>query len=218
MVHGNHEGFDHLAALLSHTGAVPAAPVTPAELPAVDSRGRVRLLPPGWRVHVGDDLVIGGIGGIQPGQRLGSSYPPLAHLDPVSVQLLRAAERLDVLITHQGPARIQGGSSGSVALDPLLERRGPLVWFHGHSRQQKSPMQVGEARVVPLADATFDKRKGWRIASDAWHEVARTPGGVATTARRPSGVRELPRSAWAALNDGRLVAPHLARWVPDALT
>jgi hypothetical protein len=214
MVHGNHEGFDHLASAVDAAGPAPAAPTPPADLPAVDSAGRIRLLPSGWRVRTRSGIVVGGIGGIQLGQRLAAGYPDMAYIDAAAVARLGAADELDVLITHQGPARVQGISSGAEALDVLLDRARPCVWFHGHSRRRREPIRIGSTDVVPLGDATFDPRRGWRVATDAWHEAWHDGTTVKHRARMPNGVREMPHSAWARTADGRLVAPHLVRFIP----
>lgn len=134
MVSGNHEGFAHLDEILIEAGARPSAPVTPDVLPAVDTLGKIRLLPSGWRVRTARGAVIGGIGGIQPGQRLAAGYPASAYIDEESVRALEMVEDLDVLMTHQGPSRVQGPTAGAESLDRLLDRDRPLLWFHGHSR------------------------------------------------------------------------------------
>lgn len=214
MCHGNHEGWDHLELLTVDLGAIPDQPVRPSDLPAVDLHGRIRLLPSGWRVLTAAGTVVGGVGGIEPGQRLGANYPPMAYIDPDAVARLAATDRLDVIITHQGPAKVQGASSGAESLDALLQRQASLLWFHGHSRQQKTPITVGQTQVVPLGDAAFDRSAGWRVANDAWHSVERVAGTLAAVPRRPSRLPELARRKWIPTPDGQLVAPHLAAWMP----
>jgi hypothetical protein len=137
----------------------------------------------------------------------------MAYIDASAVEALRSARELDVVITHQGPARFQGPSSGAEILDPLLDRSGSLIWFHGHSRARREPAMVGSTWIVPLGDATFERHDGWRIRPDAWYRVVRTGGGVATSDRRPAALAELARHAWIE-RDGCLVAPHLAAFAP----
>jgi len=42
MVHGNHEGLDHLGVLVGDLQGIPDAPVQPGDLPAVDAWERIR--------------------------------------------------------------------------------------------------------------------------------------------------------------------------------
>lgn len=214
MVTGNHEGFDWIELLLADLPPrPPREPVAISDLPAVDARGRVRLLPSGWRVQTPSGRIVAGIGGIQPGQRLGARYPDSAYIDPAAVRALRGRQNIDVLITHQGPARVQGPSSGAEILDPLLDDPAPTLWFHGHSRQRKDPMTIGATTVHPLGDATFDPSAGWRVGHDAWAVVTGAPGAVTAVSAAPRRLGELHRGAWLTAPTGSLVAPHLAAWL-----
>jgi predicted phosphodiesterase len=67
MVHGNHEGFEHLARLVP--GRTPDEPVDASDLPAVDTNGHIHLLPSGWRTETPSGLSVAGVGGIERGQR-----------------------------------------------------------------------------------------------------------------------------------------------------
>ena len=75
MVHGNHEGFDHLERLVPT--AIPGRPVAIHTLPPVDTHGHIRLLPPGWTAELSSGLIVAGVGGIHPGQRA-ADYHPMA--------------------------------------------------------------------------------------------------------------------------------------------
>ena len=67
VTYGNHEDFDLIAA--STPDGIPLEPVEISDLRALDPGGRILLLPSGWRVRLPSGLVVGAIGGIQPGQR-----------------------------------------------------------------------------------------------------------------------------------------------------
>lgn len=210
MVSGNHEGFAHLAAL--RPADRPSGPVPAEELPAVDPFGRVRLLPSGWRLRTPSGLVVGGVGGIEPGQRAGADYHPDAYLAATDVDVVRG-QAADVLLTHQGPAAVQGASSGSPTLDRLLDRPDDTVWFHGHSRATKDPQQRGATTVVPLGDATFDARDRMRVRTEGWARVWRDGDRIAYDRHRPAALPELRFDRWVETDGGAgRVAPHLAAW------
>lgn len=213
MVHGNHEGFDHLARVAQGHTAIPDAPVTPDDLPAVDALGRIRYLPSGWRVATGGGVVVGGIGGIQPGHRAGAGYPDAAYIDERAVAELLRAPAVDVLLSHQGPARVHGPAKGAEVLDPLLDRRPPQIWVHGHARQERAVTTVGATSVVPLGNATFDRKAEWRVAREGWCELRMEADRLEAVPLRPRAIHELARSRWHTTPDGELVAPHLASWV-----
>lgn len=118
MVHGNHEGFAHLAALFPR--ALPAESVAIDELPTVDSGGFIHYLPSGWRCLTTSRRVVGGVGGIESSQRR-ACYHHLAYIDDRAVMAMLASGPLDELVTHQGPAAFQG-DHGSPTLDLILER------------------------------------------------------------------------------------------------
>jgi predicted phosphodiesterase len=213
MVSGNHEDFEHLEHLLVEAGPRPPEAVAPDALPAVDPLGRIRLLPSGWRFRTPAGYVVGGIGGIQPGQRLSAGYPPLAYIDDDAVRTLSCSPELDILITHQGPARVQGPTAGAEILNPLLDRPRPLLWLHGHSRTQRTTESIGNVVVIPLGDATFDPDNGWRVPADAWHRLSPTEAGLEPRGVRPAGGR-LARRGWIERPDGSIVAPQLAAFIP----
>ncbi len=213
MVHGNHEGFTHLATLVS--GPLPAVPVGIMELPAVDSAGHLRYLPSGWKCVTPAGLVVGGIGGIERGQRY-ADYHALAYLDEAAILHLLEGGRFDLLITHQGPAAVQG-DHGSKALQLLLDAEIARVWCHGHS----TPNPVigtagphGATTVVPLRDIAFAS-KGPHAedpGEDGWACI--TFGQDLTVRReRPDFWRDYRRRKWRQLPDGRLVCPDLAEGV-----
>lgn len=210
--HGNHEGFRWIETVLEGVAErSPQEPLDPRALPAVDARGRIRLLPSGWRVRTPGGRIVAGVGGIQP-ERLKACYPGSAYIAPNAVQQLSGQRDVDILITHQGPARVQGTHSGAEILDPLLDDPAPALWFHGHSRQRREPMAIGATAVHPLGDATFDKSANWRVARDAWATVIGPSGKVSATIRAPQRLNELRREAWTSTRDRHLVAPHLAAW------
>ena len=99
MVHGNHEGFAHLVELL--TDDLPTNPVAISELPRVDSAGFIHYLPSGWKCVTRSGIVIGGIGGIERGQRQ-ARYHDLAYLDELAI--------LNLLESRHEPVRPRSGS------------------------------------------------------------------------------------------------------------
>ncbi|MFW6171444.1 MAG: metallophosphoesterase [Planctomycetota bacterium] len=121
MVHGNHEGFPHLATLRGewmrrqHHEEIPTRPVDVDTLPVVDSGGHIRYLPSGCRCALPCGITIGGLGGIEPGHRH-AKYHEMAYLDDTALLSMLHGDPCDVLITHQGPARVQG-PAGSKRLD-----------------------------------------------------------------------------------------------------
>ena len=119
MVHGNHEGFDHLATLCSRR--LPAEPVEIDSLVYVDSGGWIRYLPSGWRCRTRSGVIVGGIGGIERGQR-SARYHDIAYLDDRAVMGLMSGGPLDVLLTHHGLAK---------------------YWFHGHSTPIREITAIG---------------------------------------------------------------------------
>src|SRR5262249_8320071 len=118
MVHGNHEGLAHLENLYPQRPPMNSVPL--ADLPEVDRWGRIRLLPPGWAAVAPGGHTVGGVGGIEPGQRR-AKYHPMAYIEDRAVEslLARVPPQLDVLLTHQGPAQVQG-DHGSETLDLLM--------------------------------------------------------------------------------------------------
>lgn len=209
MVHGNHEGFAHLEKLIP--SRFPEEPVVMASLPTVDSGGHLRYLPSGWRSVTPAGLVIGGVGGIEKGQRR-VKYHELAYMSDDAVLRLLNGAKFDILLTHQGPAATQG-EAGSSTLQLLLEAGMARVWFHGHSIPNPTICTagtIGKTLVVPLEDTAFHGKgidagfpgdKSWACVQ--WGpeiEVERT---------RPSFWREYHRRRWQALPTGQLVCPRL---------
>jgi hypothetical protein len=218
MVHGNHEGFAHLASLAPNS--LPGDVVPVQDLPAVDTGGRIRFLPSGWRARTASGLVIAGIGGIETGQRH-ARYHPMAYVDDAAVLHLLEKAKVDVLVTHQGPSAIQG-ETGSPTLEHLLDVELARVWFHGHATPIADPVWAGPAKgtlVVPLGDVAFPSRgsqtdepgrEGWCLSTIAKDEV---------TVRKetPPFLRDFRRKRWTETSDGLLVCPPLAAHVQPGL-
>ena len=213
MVHGNHEGFAHLETLYPRRRR-PTEPVALTSLPPVDADGHVLFLPGGWSAVSNGGHAIGGIGGIEAGQRR-AKYHPMAYLKDDAVQhLLLHAPPLDVLITHEGPARLQGDQVGSPTLDLLLgsaSAAGPRFWFHGHATPAKTPVTIDRTHVVPLGDVAFHNGapglEGWAILEFG-------EGDAATLGVDPPPFwREMRQHHWHRTADGRLVHPDLAQFV-----
>ena len=209
MVHGNHEGFTHLERLIpSH---FPNEPIAITSLPAVDSGGHVRYLPSGWRCVTPAGLVIGGVGGIERGQRR-AKYHELAYVNDEAVLHLLNGPKFDILLTHQGPTTTQG-EAGSATLQLLLDARMARVWFHGHSIPNRAIFPAGASgttSVVPLADAAFHG-KGPDAGFPGDKAWARVQWGreIVVERTRPSVWREFHRRRWLPLLNGQLVCPRL---------
>jgi hypothetical protein len=210
MVHGNHEGFAHLETLVSRR--IPADPVAIDELRGVDSRGFIRYLPSGWRLRTESGKVVAGIGGMAAGQRQ-AKYHPLAYLDERAIDTVLCSGPVDVLITHQGPAAVQG-RYGAPQLDPLLEQGTARYWFHGHSIPQPDVATIGKTTVVPLADVAFSS-KGSRAddpGDNGWSRL--TFSDPPTLIReRPEFWRDYRRGKWTAIAGGQLVCPDLVTFM-----
>ena len=156
MVHGNHEGFAHLETLAPRRR--PAVAAAAEELPAVDPGRFLRYLPSGWKMTTASGLIVGGVGGMEPGQRR-TRYHPMAYIDESAVEVLLDGSKMDVLVTHQGPAAVQ--EHGSPTLQRLLDAEVSRAWFHGHSTPNPDPVDAGPnraCRVVPLGDVAFAGR------------------------------------------------------------
>jgi len=210
MVHGNHEGFAHLAELL--TEQLPSQPIPIPDLPAIDSAGFIRYLPSGCKCLTESRITIAGVGGIEHGQR-SARYHELAYLDDIAILQLLESESVDLLITHQGPSIVQG-DHGSSSLDCLVEAEFCRYWFHGHSTPQRDIAQWGpnkKTTIVPLGDIAFPMKgqntdepgdNGW-----CWVRL----GDFAKIKReRPHFWRDFRRRKWKELDNGQLVAPPLA--------
>ncbi len=210
MVHGNHEGFAHLAQLL--TDDLPEEPIPVSDLPTVDSAGFIHYLPSGWKCATMSDLIIGGIGGIEPEQRT-ARYHDLAYIDEAAVIHLAESAPFDLLITHQGPATTQG-SHGSPSLDYLVHSECARFWFHGHATPDFDIRTCGpnnKTTIVPLGDVAFP-RKGSRTndpGENAWCRL-QIGNPAAIQRERPEFWRRLRKNLWKKLANGQLVCPLLA--------
>ena len=208
MVHGNHEGFEHLATLYSRRRRLND-PVPLEQLPPVDTDAHILFLPPGWHIETAQGYTIAGVGGIESGQRR-ANYHPMAYIDEDAVQHLLLQEPVDILLTHQGPARVQA-DHGSPTLDLLLEAQIARWWFHGHSTPVDVPIRVESTTVVPLGDLAFHRGdpglKGWAILtfSPESGETLETPS--------PNFWREIRQRHWLQTPQGWLVHPDLSRFV-----
>ena len=211
MVHGNHEGFEHLQTLYPRRRR-PTEPVPLESLPPVDTDGHVRLLPPGWCTRTAGGHLVAGVGGMEAGQRR-SKYHPMAYIEDDAVEhLLLHAPAADVLLTHQGPAQVQG-DHGSPTLDVLLEPgAAPRFWFHGHSTPVKEPVTIGRTRVVPLGDLAFHHRKP---GLDGWAILHLDGDGHTLTLDPPEFWREVCPQHWRQTRRGLLVHPDLAKFADD---
>ena len=209
MVHGNHEGFDHLSCLAGER--VPPHAVGVEELPGVDPGRYIRLLPSGWRALLPSGHVIAGVGGIQSGQRK-TQYHPMAYIDDAHILgLLPYADEIDILLTHQGPEMFQG-DGGSDSFNLFVEKRVGKAWFHGHSVRDPEIKSMGrKPQVVPLKDVAFimhgermydPGKEGW-----AFIELSEEISIVRET---PPFWRDFRFYRWFAQEDGTLVAPPLA--------
>jgi hypothetical protein len=213
MVHGNHEGFAHLATLAS--GPPPPRPLaSPGELPSVDSGGHLRYLPSGWRFRTPGGKVIAGIGGIEAGQRA-ARYHPLAYLDDAAILSLCGGGGADLLVSHQGPALIQG-DHGSPSLDLLLEGPAARVWCHGHGSLDGQPQTCGtggRCTLVPLGDIAFTGPQRSEPGLDGWCFVTLGSGEPMVDKAVPDFWREYRRSRWRRTRDGAWICPDLVPFV-----
>lgn len=216
MVHGNHDGFEHLQTLFPRRGR-PPEPVPVDQLRGVDAGEFIKYLPSGWRTVLPSGRVVGGIGGMQAGQRARTKYHPLAYIEDAAVEAMLDRGPVDLLITHQGPAGVQG-DHGSEALDLLLEAGTARAWFHGHSIFIAEPTWAGKddaTLVVPLGDVAFSGRGAKRHdpGLDGWAYVLGRGEATRVVKETPPFWRELRQSRWMLSDDGRLVAPDLVRYL-----
>lgn len=210
MVHGNHEGFRHLQERVP--SEIPEQAVAATDLPPVDSEGWIRYLPSGWKCLTRSGITVAGIGGIEREQRR-AAYHDLAYIDERAVELLWDSEPVDVLVTHQGPASIQG-DEGSETLDFLLDPELADIWFHGHATPNREITQWGPdegTTVVPLGNAAFSMNSpyGPDPGIDAWCWV-RLDDQIRIERARPGFWRDYRMSRWEERPSGQLVAPPLA--------
>ncbi|MFQ5655602.1 MAG: metallophosphoesterase [Planctomycetota bacterium] len=215
MVHGNHEGFDHLRSLLP--GGPAATDADMRDLPAVDSGGHIRWLPSGWKARTPSGLIVAGAGGIEKGQRE-ADYDELAYIDEGATLDLGLGGRVDVLVTHQGPSSIQGESVGSRALDDLLEEEIARIWFHGHSVAHPEIRRGGPrpgTLVVPLHDIAFAGRgpKARDPGEDGWC-WARLGEEITVERERPAFWRKYRSHLWRRTAGGGLICPDLVGAIP----
>ncbi len=217
MVHGNHEGFAHLATLAP--ADIPEEVVEVTSLPTVDPGGHIRYLPSGWRCRTRSGLIVAGVGGIERGQRY-ADYHEMAYINEEAVLHLLDQPKVDVLITHQGPSELQG-EKGSDTLQLLLESGFARFWFHGHSvsnSQIERSGPGGATLVVPLNDIAFSSKgihgddpgeDGWAVLFGDRNEVRR---------ERPNFWRDYRKRKWKAVDERRLVCPDLIQWVVSPLS
>ena len=210
MVHGNHEGFAHLERLTP--GNIPPGPVTPADLPGVDTAGYIRYLPSGWCIRLSTGAIVAGIGGMERGQRT-TAYHPQAYIDEDAVYRLLGKE-VTLLLTHQGPAAVQG-DHGSPTLQPLLDAGAVRLWFHGHSTPQPNPTDAGpdgRTLVVPLGDIAFPMRgpKTEEPGRDGWALVTLSALEATVAKTTPACLSYFRRNRWMETHSGLLIAPPLA--------
>jgi predicted phosphodiesterase len=211
MVHGNHEGFAYLAKLIPSRFPNKSVPI--ADLPTVDSGGHIRYLPSGWHCLTPRGILVGGVGGIERGQRR-SDYHPLAYVDEEAVLHLADGPKLDILITHPGPGSTQG-DGGAPSLEVLLDARIAKVWFHGHTIRNPAIAtggRVGSMTIVPLGDVAFPGKGSGADdpGEDAWARVCFEPS-LFVERKRPDCWREFRRRRWLRQTDGQLVCPTLVR-------
>ena len=161
--------------------------------------------------------MIGGVGGIERGQR-NARYHELAYLEDEPILRLLEGGPVDLLITHQGPGALQG-SKGSPSLDLLLEAEVTPLWFHGHSIPNPDITSAGpnnKTTVVPLDDVAFPMRGDCtdEPGHDGWCRVS-LDGSPNLERKRPEFWRDYRKTKWHELPDGRLVAPPLSISIPS---
>jgi hypothetical protein len=141
---GNHEDFEELAAMESL--ADPSAPAFP-----VDAYTRVQCIRDGEVAELPGGLRVGALWGIDdeaPGAR--RSAVGRAVLLRRSVTRL-SGQRLDVLLSHDGPLDTVVPRSGSQALRGLLQEARPAFSFFGHYGQKGSARPwAGPTRLYHL--------------------------------------------------------------------
>ena len=207
MVHGNHEGFAHLERIVPR--GFPDGPVDLLDLPGVDARSRIRLLPSGWRASAPSGLTIAGVGGIEREQRE-REYHPMATIDEEAVLEQCGKGPVDILITHEGSSAVQGEEKGSKTLQVLLDERIPRLWFHGHSCPHGEPVRTGRTTVIPLGGIPFDD--DGKPGTDGWAVARIGPGEPEVLRGPPPFLREFHRRRWTKTRDGLHVCPPLARF------
>ncbi|WP_157974058.1 metallophosphoesterase [Desertihabitans aurantiacus] len=140
-VSGNHDSRDWLCSL--HTIG-PVAPIDPG--------GAF------WHVQCGTTMEVGGrrfgfLGGIE--------EPAAGHdLDLAAAARL---DRVDVLITHDGPyglATWEGRTQGSPKLTRVIDDLQPLLHLHGHYHHRNGPRRYGRTTSYGLAQLIPPGRRG----------------------------------------------------------
>jgi len=137
----------------------------------------------------------------------------MAYLEDEAILRLAEGEKVDVLITHHGPARVQV-NHGAPSLDVLLDAEVARVWFHGHSAPNMARARYGPnggTLVVPLGDIAFpgrDEDEG--PGKDGW-SWARFGDDVEVERKIPPFWREFRRRRWRRDGQGGLVCPELAQ-------
>jgi hypothetical protein len=212
MIHGNHEGFEHLESLAPRRTPLDAVAVE--ELPTVDAGGWIRYLPSGGRVRLASGRTVAGIGGMEAGQRK-SKYHPMAYIDQRAVDQVAAGSHVDILITHQGPAAVQG-HIGSPTLDPVLESGVADVWFHGHGIQDPAIQMHHRTRVCPLGDMTFGGKSGEPML-EGLARVEFGSGESNVIREAPAFWRDFRRSRWTQVLGWGYVSPELVGFIPPEL-
>jgi hypothetical protein len=217
MVHGNHEGFNHLASLC--TGVIPGDTVSIENLPYVDKGHFIRYLPSGWKCRTLSGLVIGAIGGIEKDQRE-ADYHDMAYINDDAVENILKEPGLDILITHQGPSSTQTEKKGSPTLQLLMDlpkREIAKIWFHGHSIVNPDIQLLGPTRsmlIVPLGDAAFP---GKGLNPDDPGDIAWCWASLGEEIqyerKRPDFWRDYRRNKWIFLENGQLICPDLKRFI-----
>jgi hypothetical protein len=208
MVHGNHEGFAHLARLAPPE--IPSEPVPIDRLPKVDVAGCIRLLPSGWRLRTSSGRIVAGVGGIEKGQRQ-ANYHEMAYIDDDAVQHLLDQPKVDLLLTHQGPSAVQH-DRGSETLQLLLDLADIApIWFHGHSTPHPDPVRIGQTLVVPLGDIAFPGRgpDADEPGQNGWAIVDISAAILRMEKKTPPFLREFRRTKWWRTNDDLLICPPL---------
>lgn len=213
MVHGNHEGFSYLETLVPNVSLDTIFDID--QLPTVDTGGLIRYLPSGFRCRTTSGKIVGGIGGIELGQR-NAKYHELAYLDELVILRFLDNPTIDLLITHQGPSGIQA-DGGSVLLQELLDAGKMRCWCHGHSIRRQEIVDAGpngRVRVVPLEDATFTKSTD-EPGHDCFAAIRfESPDELPNVEMiYPENWRHYRRKHWLALDEQRLVCPDLKRFV-----
>ncbi|MBN2561000.1 MAG: metallophosphoesterase [Phycisphaerae bacterium] len=210
MVHGNHEGFEHLAKI--SPAVFPDQPVSTRALPSVDTDAHIRFLPSGWRVRLVSGCVIAGIGGIELGQRY-ANYHDMAYVDHEAMLTL-LDKQVDVLMTHQGPSGIQG-QKGSENLQVLLDHEVARVWCHGHSIEHPEVVSAGprgRTKVVPLGGIAFSSKgpNPGEPGENGWCILTADGTDIRVKKQAPPFLREFRRHRWTPTPDGLLIAPPLS--------